>query len=341
MEDLGVCARVLRKLVDPYGQWGSHDAAGRLYLQGHGIVFTMAAPFPLVADTHDAATDDPGGQAAREIAAERAAPRSRPWHNPAQVQELTRNIVTGMSFAANIRSLPADGIVTVIVTEHDPNEPPSAPDTEHRHLWVGPGRGRNALPPELSRLVVSVDIADVRQLAAGKIDMGSFARRTRVHAVANAVALGRASRVGALGAALKTALEDPDALGETAVAWTHATRVDGFGVLLVAHTGVTVAWPRGPEELGRPDPVDSLWGPNEAPSVANGPTIPADPLGVAVEAILDAFTHRAVSDIADGESLAAVVYGVAHPMGGADAYRRDGAGGCPRREASRCRAVHA
>ena len=42
----------------------------------------------------------------------------------------------------------------------------------------------------------------------------------------------------------------------------------------------------------------------------------------------------------DGESLAAVVYGVAHPMGGADAYRRDGAGGCPRREASRCRAVH-
>ena len=110
------------------------------------------------------------------------------------------------------------------------------------------------------------------------------------------------------------ALVSPDALGEHAVDWVRAARIDGFGALLIAETHEIVAWPQGPPEPGVPDPVDVLWERERVASTVGRDALPADPLALAVEAVVDALGDAgAVDYLTTGPRVAVVVRGQPAP----------------------------
>ena len=178
--DLRVFARVVKKLADPEGRWGSHDAAGRLYLDGHGVVITMAAAYPLAPDVLATDVGDAWAQASRDLAAGGLRRSVRAAYDPGNVTALTRRITDGMPYAANIRGLPDRGFVRVVVAEHERRGTRANPEWWWPEVWVSAHRAQMGAPLEQSRLVLTADVADVRDAASGAIAADAFRERVRV-----------------------------------------------------------------------------------------------------------------------------------------------------------------
>ncbi|MBT5532557.1 hypothetical protein HOK31_05815, partial [Candidatus Poribacteria bacterium] len=120
LTDMQVLARIVTKSADPENEWGVEGSAQRLYLEGHGLVLLLRVPFPLAprADVGIAAereTDRLWRETANELWGATPEPAARVAYDAAKVDRLRDRLVEALPYARNVRGLPADGELTVIV----------------------------------------------------------------------------------------------------------------------------------------------------------------------------------------------------------------------------------
>ncbi|MAF09562.1 hypothetical protein CMK11_03850 [Candidatus Poribacteria bacterium] len=180
LTDLAILARIVEKAADPGGHWGVHDSSQRLYLEGHGVVLLLGVPFPVAPrddpDTgENRETDQLWRETISEIWGARREAEPRRVYDAEQVIGLKKALTGALQYARNVRGLPRDGELTVIVTGeaydnsghrvlgwapsyvNDRGSWPVNPNVEHY-------RDAEEVAAEPSRLIVSVPLSAVHAL---------------------------------------------------------------------------------------------------------------------------------------------------------------------------------
>jgi len=212
-EDLSVMALILRKAtggslgdekrmalgieVDS-SVFGSSSGARNLYVEGHGAMFLLAVPFPLIAppekstQTKVKVKPDSDWAEAREelMKSERSRLEiqlERIWsgsgkpgaadYDAAKVEELTLDMLRALKNATHIRGLKPEEFVTVVI---------QGEESVRGEKWATPGKnGKSSSNKGDSRrgetvMTIRVKRADIEAFDSGKLDLPAFRKKTAI-----------------------------------------------------------------------------------------------------------------------------------------------------------------
>jgi hypothetical protein len=193
LTDLAVLARIVEKAADPGGHWGVHDSSQRLYLEGHGVILLLGVPFPVTPradpDTgENRETDELWRETIGEIWGARREAEPRRVYNAEQVSALKSALTGALQYARNVRGLPTEGELTVIVMGeasgrggrggHGTQRGPSygvGGALWHLRSTVEAYRDAEEVAAEPSRLIVSVPLSAVHALRTQTVTEAAFA----------------------------------------------------------------------------------------------------------------------------------------------------------------------
>ncbi len=212
-EDLSVMALILRKATGgTHGDdkrmalgievdssvFGSSSGARNLYVEGHGAMFLLAVPFPLIAppekstQTKVKAKPDSDWAEAREelMKAERSRLEiqlERIWsgsgkpgaadYDAAKVEELTLDMLRALKNATHIRGLKPEEFVTVVI---------QGEESVRGEKWATPGKnGKSSSSKGDSRrgetvMTIRVKLADIEAFDSGKLDLPAFRKKATI-----------------------------------------------------------------------------------------------------------------------------------------------------------------
>lgn len=212
-EDLSVMALILRKAtggsmgdekrmalgieVDS-SVFGSSSGARNLYVEGHGAMFLLAVPFPLIAppekstQTKVKVKPDSDWAEAREelLKAERSRLEiqlERIWsgsgkpgaadYDAAKVEELTLDMLRALKNATHIRGLKPEEFVTVVI---------QGEESVRGEKWATPGKNaKSSSSKGDSRrgetvMTIRVKRADIDAFDSGKLDLPAFRKKAAI-----------------------------------------------------------------------------------------------------------------------------------------------------------------
>lgn len=222
VEDLQIMTRLLQKAVQakgtepqPYAMgiplfsFGGANSPQTLYIEGHGAIFVLNAPFPLKATEAVEATAKPAPakpsaweQTRRELYGPkqgglRSAGAVRIWdaqevkpqapYDPEQVDRLRQAVLESLKHANNIRALKREDSVTVLVngpTARKPgrNRPPQ--DTRDaagsKAVEEADDTPESRRGPAVARLGFKAHKADIEAFATGSMPFEVFRSRAQV-----------------------------------------------------------------------------------------------------------------------------------------------------------------
>lgn len=256
--DLRVMARLVKKTVDPKGEWGARDSIRRLYIEGHGAVLFLSVPFPLAPRSGPESPRE-ADRLWRETTAEiwgteRDEPPRKP-HNEEEVATLVALLRDSLSYAGNIRGLPAEESLRLVVTGDTVMRaegyvlgvPGGWSVTSDFGTFLLGAHSRQTTFGEPARLVVTVLPDTVRALRAGTMDFEKARGRITGRVVASGS--GRLTRdLDVLGRVVGKALrrrladdprshDDPYRMLGSNQDDARARYVDGYGVIVQAEVG--------------------------------------------------------------------------------------------------------
>jgi hypothetical protein len=300
--DLGIMARIIRKTVDPGGDMqvpevGLSRGSRRAYLEGHGPVFSFTvayavAPPPREKDAPpERETDSLWDETRSEIWGVEPRRETEPYDGK-RVGLLTTRVLESLRYARNIRHLPDDSIVTVIVSggvragsagwsESDLSVFP-AQDTPAEYSlqltppghiqWEDSSETRASGGGGASRLTISAPISAIRAFAPGDMSAREFRGLSSVKSfrladselTADVATLTRIldKKVGkVLGDAYGRASAPFLALVMDTVSPRTAAgaAIEGYGILLETEVRMPLVSPAPEEGAARPDAELTLW----------------------------------------------------------------------------------
>jgi hypothetical protein len=163
-----------------------------LHIEGHGPLFIVSVDFPLVEARSSHAADEPNApldplwaQVSEQLYAPPGSRRAEPGaaapaYSPEKLRSLRQTLTRALKHAANIRQLGPDERVTVLVRTTQGGR--SVTHTGFATNVAQPGRS-SALattftsPARTSLLALAATIRDIREYAAGALELAEFEKR--------------------------------------------------------------------------------------------------------------------------------------------------------------------
>lgn len=223
-QDLQIMSRLLQKAVQGKGERESHPHAmgiplfsqgsskspQALYIEGHGAIFLLQAPFPLSPPTSEPVTPAPKPskpsaweQTKRELYGPKESGHyvSRDsvvqgWefdadtpveYNADRVELLKKELIDSLKNSDNIRSLKSSDSITIVVTSYASSSPKRGKTLTPRSPVKTTGTDTDVDPPEPEhlrrptqvRLVFKTTKSDVEARATGKLSDDQFRDRVQ------------------------------------------------------------------------------------------------------------------------------------------------------------------